>query len=107
MRANIFRSNQIGHQEIEPETSFEQIGGVSPFECIVKRFRCDRRQMDISVINFKVDRVPQFRTSVMSTLLNSRFSPFNRYRVHKTHKLKTVNRRKVPVNPSKEKIAYR
>ena len=31
MRANTFRSNQIGHQEIDPETSFEQIGGVSPF----------------------------------------------------------------------------
>ena len=31
MRANIFRSNQIGHQEIDPETSFEQMVGVSPF----------------------------------------------------------------------------
>ena len=25
MRANIFRSNQIEHQEINPETSFEQM----------------------------------------------------------------------------------
>ena len=25
MRANIFHSSQIGHQEIDPETSFEQM----------------------------------------------------------------------------------
>ena len=54
------------------------------FECIVKRFWRDRRQIDISVINFKVDLVFRFRRSVMSALFNT-FSPFNRYRVHKTH----------------------
>ena len=40
-----------------------------------KRFWRDRRQIDISVINFKVDLVSQFRTSVMSSLFNT-FSSF-------------------------------
>ena len=95
MRGNIFRSNQI-----RPITKLIRKRLLSRwrslfrhFECIaVKRFWRDRRQIDISVINFKVDCVPQFKKRVMSTSLNT-FSPFNRYRVHMTHWLKTVNRR--------------